>query len=95
MQTKIKIPVEVSLSIEKAQYEYNSTRDVVAYMLGSGYNTDTDSFRSYEDKNLKAYIAYNELKDTMQKTYLESAINGKLLNWSLDFDTSEVTVDYA
>lgn len=95
MEKVIKIPSELTSAIEVAQYDYNSYRDIIVYMLSStNYDTDTKAFKNYNELSKKAYVAYETLKRQLQDEYIVPVCGNNIVNWNLNFDSSEVTVNY-
>ena len=49
---KIKIDEDISTKIEALQYEIDTRKDVIAFMIASDMNMETDAFKKYS-KELK------------------------------------------
>jgi hypothetical protein len=80
--------------IEKLHYEVNSRKDLIAYMLNNNMRTDTEAYEKYNREYREFYIQYNEAKNKLEEIYVRTAVENPI-NWNLDFETSEVTIEYA
>ena len=80
---KILIPKEQSNYLEMLTYEVQCYQDLLTFMTNHGISKDIsqDYFEKYQDY-------YIELE-----AYLKTQINEPLINWSLDFFTSEVSIN--
>lgn len=92
MEKIVKIPENVSNEIEKAQYEYNCSKDLLNYLLQN--NSSSSIIDKYYHNCIECYEKYEKVKAMMQTEYLQPAIEGNMLNWNLDFVTHEVIVSY-
>ena len=72
-------------AIERAQYETHNRKYLIDYMTEN--NIDIN-FKYYERKYLNALNNYNKKKREFERKYVPSKCN-----WSLDFDTGELTID--
>ena len=90
----ITIPEDVVNNIQALQYEVESRKDLIAFMLDKGCDVHGDSFQMYHKEHQEFFDRYNRSKDDMQKRFLEPQINGRLLRWNLDFATREVICTY-
>ena len=79
--------------IEALHYEVNSRKDLIAYMLNSNMRTDTEAYEKYNREYREFYIQYNEAKNKLEEMYVRAAVENPM-NWNLDFETGEVTINY-
>lgn len=96
MNTKvIKIENEEFVNlIEALHYEVNSRKDLIAFMLNSNMRTDTEAYEKYNREYREFYIQYNEAKSKLEEMYVRTAVENPM-NWNLDFNSGEVTIEYA
>lgn len=90
----VKIPEDVRDRIQALQYETDSRKDLLGFMVANDYAIAGESFSTYHEEYQNYFVQYSIAKEEMQKQYLEPAVDGKLLNWNLDFSTCEVTCTY-
>lgn len=96
MNTKvIKIENEEFVNlIEALHYEVNSRRDLIAYMLNNNMRADTEAYERYNREYREFYVQYNEAKNKLEEMYVRTAVENPM-NWNLNFETGEVTIEYA
>lgn len=80
--------------IEALHYEVNSRKDLIAYMLNSDMRTDTAAYEKYNREYREFYVQYNEAKNKLEEMYVRTAVENPM-SWNLDFETGEVTIEYA
>lgn len=87
---KILIPKEQSNYLEMLTYEVQCYQDLLTFMTNHGINKDIsqDYFEKYQDYYIELTLAKVQLE-----AYLKTQINEPLINWSLDFFTSEVSIN--
>lgn len=89
--TKVTIPEDVRDHIQSLQYEVESRKDLLAHMINTGTDIDSEPFKKYEKEYQEFFVQYNVAKEAMQKNLLEPAVQTKLISWNLDFESCEVT----
>ena len=87
---KILIPKEQSNYLEMLTYEVQCYQDLLTFMTNNGISKDIsqDYFEKYQDYYIELTLAKVQLE-----AYLKTQINEPLINWSLDFFTSEVSIN--
>lgn len=80
--------------IEALHYEVNSRKDLIAFMLNNNMRTDTEAYEKYNKEYKEFYVQYNEAKNKLEEMYVRAAVKNPI-NWNLNFETSEVTIEYA
>ena len=94
MTTIVKIEDQEFVNlIEALHYEVNSRRDLLSYMLNSDMRTDTAAYEKYNREYMEFFVKYTQAKNKLEEIYVRTAVE-KPLNWNLDFETGEVTVEY-
>lgn len=95
MNTKIiKIENEELINfIESLHYEVNSRKELIAFMLNSNMRTDTAAYEKYNKEYKEFYVQYTEAKNKLEEMYVRTAVKNPI-NWNLNFETSEVTIEY-
>ena len=95
---KKKIEVEVDKKIrdlvESYDYEYTTRRDAVTFMLANNMDTTTDAFKAYQKEMIEYNVKFSSAKQEIEKTYVFPVSNGAKVNWSLDYDTSMLTIEF-
>lgn len=91
---RIKIDEEITLKIEALQYEIDTRRDIITFMLASDMNTETESFKKYSKELTEFKIQYEEAKKLIEEDYVIPMMEKQKCNWTLDFSTSEITINY-
>ena len=94
MTKTITIPENVRNDIQALQYEVESRKNLLTFMMQNGTDIDSDNFVKYHTKYQEFFNKYEHAKQAMQDTYLQPQVEGKLINWNLDFATCEVTCEY-
>lgn len=87
---KILIPKEQSNYIEMLTYEVQCHQDLLTFMATHGINKNISQeyYEKYQDYYIELALAKSRLE-----AYLKTKINGPIINWSLDFFSSEVTIN--
>lgn len=87
---KILIPKEQSNYLEMLTYEVQCYQDLLTFMTNHGISKDIsqDYFEKYQDYYIELTLAKVQLE-----AYLKTQIDEPLINWSLDFFTSEVNIN--
>lgn len=91
---KISIDENLSNKLEALQYEIDTRKEIIAFMLASDMNMETAAFKKYSKELTEFKVEYEEAKKIIEDDYVIPAMEGKKCSWSLDFSTSEVTVNY-
>lgn len=87
----LKIDEDTVLKIERAQYEVESRKDVIAQILSGNLKMNTEAFKKYHDDYQNHYAIYNQAKREMMNKYLKNTeYEGK--SWNLDFESKELTI---
>ena len=87
---KIKIPKEQSNYLEMLTYEVNCYQDLLTFMVL--HDIDKSIQKEYFEKYQDYYIELTLAKAQLE-AYLKTQIDEPLINWSLDFFTSEVSIN--
>lgn len=87
---KIKIPKEQSDYLEMLTYEVQCHQDLLTFMVM--HDIDKSISQEYYEKYQDYYIELALAKSRLE-SYLRTQINEPLINWSLDFFSSEVSIN--
>lgn len=87
---KIKIPKEQSDYLEMLTYEVQCHQDLLTFM--TMHDIDKSISQEYYEKYQDYYIELALAKSRLE-SYLRTQINEPLINWSLDFFSSEVSIN--
>ncbi len=91
---KIKVDEQDKNYVESLDYELTSRKDIIAYMLSNNMNTNTDAFRSYQKEAVQFEVQYREAKRIIEEKYVLPNIGDHMVNWRLDYTTSELNVEF-
>ena len=91
-EIKVTVDEELANYIEGLQYETESRKDLLAFMIGNGYDTNSEAFKAYEKEFQEQFIQYNQAKSELEQKYVYPVTNGVRVNWNLDFGTRELTI---
>lgn len=94
MTKKIIISEEISNNLERLQYEVESRKQILAYIINKDADFLNQFFNKYYDEYIYFFIEYNLMKNDFEKKYLKNIIDKNFIKWSLDFNTREVVVSY-
>lgn len=88
----LKMDEEITNKLEALNYEVNSRKEIIAFMLGSDY-VNSDAFVKYQDEYQKFFIEYQTAKQVLEDTYVRPLLeDGQTVTWNLDFTTGELTI---
>lgn len=93
--TKVKIvDPELKAAVEKADYAYNTKKDVVNAYINGGYDDASPAFVKYQAAMEEAYGEFVAAKADIEKEYIfkDDELKDKQLSWTLDYSTSELTI---
>ncbi len=90
----INVPQETVTKIQALQYECESRKGLLAFMLDKGGSVESEGFRAYHREYTDFNARYEQAKEDMQKTVLEPQVPGRLLTWKLDFASGEAECEY-
>ena len=90
----IEIPYEVSIKIQALQYECESRKDLLTFMINSNIDITNSNFKKYHKEYQDFFAELNVLKEEMKHTYLDPKTPGKIIRWNLDFSTHKVDCSY-
>lgn len=88
------IDVELKNTIESYDYEYSTRRDAIAFMLTNNMDITTDSFKSYQKEMIEFNVKFSKAKAELERIYVLPVTEGKKVNWSLDYETSVLTITF-
>ena len=95
MQKIIKIENQDFVNlIESLHYEVNARKELISFIVSKDMGIDTDTFKKYNKEYMEFYIQYMEAKNKLEEMYVRTAVENPM-NWNLDFETGEVTIEYA
>lgn len=95
MIKNIVLPVEAEMvnSIQRLNVEAESRRNIIAYMLSSGMNIDSEAFLRYQAEYQNFYKDFETAKMVFEKSFVKTQYPNAT-SWSLDYQTNEVTINY-
>ena len=87
MKTVI-VDESICKKIEALQYEVESRKEIITYILTGSFSSQSDQFKQYQDEYKQYFIKYNKAKQEMVEQYQipNSA------TWNLDFRSCVLTI---
>lgn len=85
----IKISKEDSEKVEAIQFEVQSYKSLLSFMIGAGTDIKSDGFRSYHGEYVLKNTEYELAKEEVASKYLGDWKDR--CNWNLDFATNTIT----
>lgn len=92
--TEVKVDAGIRDAVEAYDYEYSSRRDAITFMLANNMDTDTEAFKKYQKEMIEFMAKFTKAKAEVEKTYVFPVTNGARVNWSLDYETCELTITF-
>jgi hypothetical protein len=86
----IKIDEKDMAKIEALQFEVNSYKSVIDFMITGGSNIANENFRQYHNEYVEKNTEYELAKRELGLKYFKDWVD--ICDWNLDFDTSVITV---
>lgn len=93
MFQSIIIDNELKNYIESLDYEYQSRKDLIVFMLANNMNINTESFQKYQNEMTEYFIKFNIAKQELEKKYIKPVIGDHVVNWSLDYATNTLSIE--
>lgn len=86
----IEVSQELCDKIEALQYEVESRKDLIAFILSNDMKTNSIQFEKYNKEYLEFFKKYNLAKQELVNKYFP---NIQYSHWNLDFSSRIVTVE--
>lgn len=90
---EIKVDYEDNLKLERLQYEVNARQSLLAYLIQLDIQKN-DKFEKYHKEYLNFFTEYEKAKEQLIKKYIINNQNEKIKNWSLDFESQILTIEF-
>ena len=94
---RVNIPEDISIYLQRLQYEYQSRKDIIALLLETHQNDvsviTSPTFIKYQELTGESVAAYDIAKAELEQMYVPKELNGHQINWNLDFNTSILTIE--
>ena len=91
----ITIPKELRDKTQRANVERDSRRDILLYIMENNLNVPEERIANYQKEYDEKYFEFEQAKATIEKEYVQPAVNNQALNWSLNYDNCIVTIEVA
>lgn len=89
----ITIPEEVRDEVQRYDMERSSRRDIIAYILSNNDISISDErFSAYQKEYDEKFMAFEKIKNDIEKQYIQPAANNKAINWSLNYQDCIATI---
>lgn len=93
MEKIIAIPQERTIEVQRADIERSSRRDIIIYLMEHPeVNVDEARRIAYQKDYDDKYFLFESLKNKIEKDFVIPASEGKANNWSLDYETNQLTI---
>ena len=80
--------------IESYDYEYNSRKELISFMIANNMDITTESFKAYQKEMTHFLVKFNTAKEEISKKYVYPIIGDKEATWNLSYPTCELTINY-
>ena len=91
--TVINIDENICNMIEALNYEVDSRKDVISFMLYRDMDMNTSSAKTYMKEYREYFTQYQTLKSELEKKYVLPILkDNEKSTWNLDFETRELTI---
>ncbi len=81
---------EVINRLEALNYEVNSRKDLLSYLIQQGVKPTEPAFQAYHQEFQDFFVQYETAKAGLEQAYVKPLGDG--LSWSLDFASHELTI---
>ncbi len=97
MQYKANLSDEMVTSLERAQFEYERSKDLLAYISSSSnFGPESESFEIWNKRSMDSFYNYQMEKRKIEQLVPElfgEEVARKMKRWNVDFGTKEITVE--
>ena len=94
MKKEIAIDNSIVTNLQQLSIEVDSRKELLAFMIDKGMNSNNDRFKAYEDEYKEYFFSYETAKKILQRDVLEPAFGKEnLIRWDLNFDSCICTVE--
>lgn len=78
--------------IESLGFEVEARRALIEAILRQGGDITGESFRKYHDEYREFFVQFEAAKKEFEQKFVLPQAKDGLLNWTLDYQTGEVTL---
>ena len=78
--------------LEKLQYEVESRKFILAYMINSDMNIKSNGFKEYQEDFYKIFKNYQIKKQEVEQKFIRPKINNPKF-WNLNFQSGELEIE--
>ena len=90
---EISIDPAITNSIEAIDYEIASRKTLIAFMLSSNMEINTESFTQYQQEMVDFVKQFEEKKQWLEQTFVRPILsNDQRVSWELDYLNSTIIV---
>lgn len=89
----ITIPEELRDRTQRANLERDSRRDILIYIMENNLNIPKERIANYQKEYDEKYFEFEQAKTIIEKEYIIPASEGKMIDWSLDYNTCKVNIN--
>ena len=86
-QYRIELDQNVVTYIERLNYEYETLKDNVAYMVQhfGEHFLEGDLFRQYQDRQIRARINFEQGREEIYEKFVPEKLKQHRINWQIDY----------
>ena len=78
--------------LESLAFEVEARRYLIETMLRQGSDIIGEGFQKYHDEYKDFFVQYEAAKKEFEKAYVLPVAQGKQVNWTLDYQTHELSI---
>ena len=93
MQDKILVSDDIVTMVQKANIEMEAKRSLLAFLITSGTSIEDEVYKNYEKYYFDTYYEFEKAKQIIENDIVKTKYPDAI-NWSLDYDTKEITVTH-
>ena len=89
----ITIPEELRNRVQRADIERSARRDIIIYLMQHPEVEVSEERRlAYQKEYDDKFFEVEQAKSIVEKEYVQPAANNKAINWNLNYNNCEVTI---
>lgn len=94
---KLMIPEEVTLKIQRLNYEMEARKNVLVRLIEANINDpafdEKPLFQTMHDRFVEANAKYDLAREEFAANFLPGYLEGHQVSWTLDYATSELSIE--
>lgn len=87
------VPADICNMLEALNYEVESRKSLISFMIDHGMPLDTPIAKIYVDEYTELFSEYEIAKKQFERLFIKPAIgDNKLLSWTITFENSQCEI---